>query len=134
MSALGLPGLIVVLVLLAGCGTSGDRAQADRVVQQFYDAVRHGNGQQACAQLSESTVMQLESQMKQPCPNVITRLQYAGGPIVRTSVYVKNAKVDLRNDESAFLEREPSGWRLSAVGCRPEGKPEDRPLECEAQA
>jgi hypothetical protein len=26
------------------------------------------------------------------------------------------------------------GWRISALGCKPQGKPADTPFECELQA
>jgi hypothetical protein len=131
------PGLPVALALglLAGCGTGDDRAQAQAVVERFYDALRHDRGAEACAQLSASTVSNLESQTRQPCRSVITRLDYEGGAITRAEVYITNAKVDLRSGESAFLGREASGWKLTAVGCRAvEGKPTARPLQCEAES
>jgi hypothetical protein len=127
--------LLALVAVLPGCGTSDDRAQARGVVERFYDAVRHDRAEEACAQLSDSTVKQLESQSGQSCPGVITRLHYTGGAVVAARVYITNAKVDLRNGESAFLDRDPTGWKISAVGCRPEeGKPRDRPFQCEAEA
>jgi len=50
-------------------------------------------------------------------------------------VFATNAKVDLSSGESAYLSPEPAGWKLSAIGCKPEeGKPRDRPLDCEVEA
>jgi len=41
----------------------------------------------------------------------------------------------LSSTESAYLSEEPDGWKLSAVGCLPkEGKPRDRPLDCEVES
>src|SRR5688500_9476705 len=89
----------------------------------------------ALAALGESLREQVESQTQQSCPAAITQLQYEGGEIVATEVYVTNAKIDLSTGESAFLSREPAGWKLSAIGCKAEkGKPADRPFECEAEA
>ena len=130
----------VALALLAamtagGCGTGDDRAQARAVVERFYGAVRDGRGDDACAALSPDAVSQLESQAGQPCSTVITRLDYDGGAVVAAHVYVTNAKVDLRSGESAFLDQGPDGWRLTAIGCRPEsGPPRDVPFECELEA
>ena len=46
-----------------------------------------------------------------------------------------NAKADLSGGESAFLSREPDGWRLTAIGCKAETrKPRDRPFDCELEA
>jgi hypothetical protein len=50
-------------------------------------------------------------------------------------VFVTNAKVELTGGDSAFLNREPAGWRLTAVGCKAEqGDPKDTPLDCEVEA
>jgi hypothetical protein len=126
---------ILAAVSLAGCGTADDEAQSRQVVERFYDAVRHDRGEEACAQLSSDARKELESQTEQSCRGVITRLEYEGGAIVGVHVFMTNAKVDLRNGESAFLDRQPEGWRLSAVGCKPEeGKPQDRPFDCEVEA
>ena len=41
----------------------------------------------------------------------------------------------MRGGESAFLDREPQGWRISAVARRAEaGSPDKHPMECEAEA
>ena len=127
--------LVLAALVAAGCGTSDDRDQARATVERFYDAVREDDGAGACEQLSESLLEQVESQTENECDNVITRLEYDGGAIVETRVFITNAKVDLRSGESAFLGREDDGWKLTAIGCKAEeGKPADRPFECEAEA
>ena len=55
--------------------------------------------------------------------------------MAETEVFITNARVDVSSGESAYLGREPAGWKLSAIGCKPEqGKPRDRPLDCAVQA
>ena len=126
---------LVLLALVAGCGTSDDRDQARAAVERFYEAIRAGDGEAACEELGDSLVEQVESQTQQSCRGVITRFAYEGGAITATEVYITNAKVDLDSGESAFLGREDDGWKLSALACRAEkGKPADRPFECEAEA
>ena len=118
-----------------GCGTGDDRTQPRAVVERFYDAVRDDRGDDACDALSSAAVSQLESQSGQSCATVITRLDYDGGAVVAAHVYVTAAKVDLRNGESAFLDHGSTGWKLTAIGCRPEsGPPRDVPYECELEA
>ena len=120
---------------LGGCGTSGDDRRVVRsVVERFYDAVRENDGRTACEQLSEPTLQQLESQTEQPCDEVITRLTYDGGAVVDANVYLTNAEVGLENGERAFLSHGRSGWRLSAIGCKPVGPPHERPYDCEVKA
>jgi hypothetical protein len=126
---------VVAVVALAGCGTSGDRADTEEVVGRFYDAVSRDDGAAACAELAEATVSALESQSGQSCRSVVTRLDVGSGPIAGAQVFVTSARVELRDGVSAFLDREPDGWRITAVGCRAQdGPPTERPMECEAEA
>ena len=132
---LAILGAVLAAALAAGCGTSDDRDQARAVVERFYAAVGADEGEAACAELGEALLEQVESQTQQPCADVIARLDYDGGAIVGAEVYITNAKVDLRSGESAFLGREDGGWKLTAIACKAEqGKPADRPFECEAEA
>jgi hypothetical protein len=120
---------------LGGCGTTDDREQARNAVIRFYHAIEEQRGSEACAELSEATISELESQSGEPCARAVTELQLEGGAVSRTQVFITNAKVDVAGGQSAFLNREASGWKLSAVGCKPtRGKPRDRPLDCEAEA
>ena len=129
-----LPALLVCLAL-AACGTGDDRAQARAVTERFVAAIDADRGGDACEQLSDATAEELEKQEKRSCDDAITGLDLSGGAVVTTEVYVTNAKVDLASGESVFLDREPSGWKISAAGCRSTGgKPRDRPLDCELQA
>ena len=122
-------------VAVAGCGTADDRDEARVVVERFYDAVRDDRPEEACTQLAESALEQLESQTGRECKDVIVRLEYEGGAVVDAHVYITNAKVDLTSGESAFLDREPTGWKLSAIGCKVQGgNPRDRPFDCEVEA
>jgi hypothetical protein len=127
--------IAAAFVALAGCGTSGDRADSGAVVARFYDAVRHHDGKVACEQLSAPAVRALQSQSGQSCESAVTRLDYEGGAIERTQVFVTSARVDLRGGESAFLDREPEGWRIAAVACKAEeGPPNEHPMDCEVEA
>ena len=127
--------LLLAAVAASGCGTADDRDEARAAVERFYAAVRADDGDAACAELGDALLEQVESQTGQACADVVTRFAYDGGAVEAVEVYITNAKVDLAGGESAFLGRERDGWRLAAIGCRAEeGKPADRPLECEAQA
>jgi hypothetical protein len=126
---------LVLVLAAAGCGTSDDREQARGVVQRFYHALEEGRGRDACTDLSAATVSQLESQSGQRCARVITRLELEGGDVAGTEVFITSARVEVSSGDSAFLDREPTGWKLTAIGCKAEqGKPRDRPLECEVEA
>ena len=96
----------------------------------FYDAIREDRGRDACELLSEATLQALESEESRPCREGITMLDHDGGDIADVHVFITSAKVDLTTGESVSLDREPEGWKLSALACRVEdGKPRDCQVE-----
>jgi hypothetical protein len=121
---------------LVGCGTADDADRSRAVVERFYDALRRDEGEAACAQLSAPLVQALESSSGKPCASAVRELEFEGGAIERSQVFLMSARVDLRGGESAFLDREPGvGWRISAVACKPEeGPPNQHPMDCEEEA
>jgi N-methylhydantoinase A/oxoprolinase/acetone carboxylase beta subunit len=133
--ALSTVSAVVLVLWVLGCGTADDRAAARETTERFYAAVADDDGAAACDELSEDTVKELESQSGQSCADAVTDLDFAGGSVVMVEVYAVNAKADLSGGESAFLSPESGSWKLSAIACKPEeGKPRDRPLDCEVQA
>jgi hypothetical protein len=126
--------IAVLAVLVGGCGPDSDQATARSVTDRFFAALGSGNGDEACAQLSPDTRSQLESQEKKACRDAITGLGLEGGSVVRVDVYIINAMVVLSNGDAVFLDRGQEGWRMSAVGCKDQGKPADRPYDCAVEA
>ncbi len=127
--------VLLLSAIMAGCSTTPDSDERRRVAIAFYDAIRADQGREACAVLSDATIKQLESQEESACPEAITALDYEGGEVTNVHVFITSAKVDFSTGESAFLNREPGGWKLSAIACKvEEGKPRDRPLDCEVEA
>lgn len=118
-----------------GCGQDANRDQVRSVTDRFYAAVARHDGALACAQLDPPTVKQLEQAEKATCAKAVEALGLAPARIARVAVYVTNAKVDLSNGASAFLEQTATGWKLSALGCRPSGgDPQVHPLGCTVQS
>lgn len=130
-----LPILLVSAVVGGGCGQADDRRQVRTVASDFSTSLSDGDGATACAQLSQPTVDELESQERAPCEEAILELDLSPAPVEHVRVYVTSAQVELGGGELAFLDRVRDGWRLTAIGCRFEdGKPRDRPATCEVQA
>lgn len=128
-------GLILLALAAAGCGQSDDRRDATGVAERFFAAVESGDGGAACEQLSPDTRNALESDEQKPCREAIGELQIEPGRVAALEVSLTNAKADLENGASAFLSRTKEGWRLSAVGCKPEeGPPSETPMDCELEA
>lgn len=125
----------LIALALAGCGRGADERTVGSVTQRFLQAVEAKDGAVACAQLTTAAVQQLESEESKPCPQAVTSVQASPGPVRRAAVYITSAKVDLTNGQSAFLNRTSAGWKLSAVGCKPQaGKPADQPYDCDLEA
>jgi hypothetical protein len=104
------------------------------VATRFFDALQRHDGRLACAQLSQDTVTAIEQQEQGACATSVTKLQLAPAPLRTLELYAFNAKVDLANGASAFLDRTATGWRISAAGCRAtNGEPREHPLSCEVQ-
>jgi hypothetical protein len=127
-------GLVLATVALSGCGQSGARHDVRAVAARFYAAVQDGDGAAACGQLSPDTAKELEQQEKKSCPDAVGDLGLTPAGVTAVEVYATSAKVDFSNGASAYLDWSPSGWELSAVGCRPtEGEPKDHPMGCAVQ-
>jgi hypothetical protein len=121
-------------LLACGCGRDAARDQIRSTTAGFFADLGRKDGQSACAALSPNAVSQLEQQEQGSCDTSITELGLAGAAIRSVEVYAGNAKVDLTNGASAFLERRTAGWRISAVGCRAtEGPPTSHPMHCELE-
>ncbi len=123
--------------MVAACSATTELKSdgAARCAVAFYDAIRADQGRKACDVLTAATIKQLHSQEERACPEAITALNYQGGEVTNVHVFITSAKVDFSSGESAFLNREPGGWKLSAIACKvEEGKPRDRPLDCEVEA
>jgi hypothetical protein len=127
---------IALLLVLgaAGCGRESDATTARTVTDTFFAALDADDGERACAQLSPDTRATLERQEQTSCREAIAGLGLQGATVARVQVFVTNALVELTNGEAAFLDYGAQGWRLSAVGCTSEGKPVDRPFDCELEA
>jgi hypothetical protein len=127
-------GLALLATALAGCGTADDRDQARAATERFYDAFRQHDGAAACAELSEPASKALEDQEGKDCAQAVTGLDLKGGGVESVEVYVTSAKVDLAEHVTAYLDRGPSGWKITALSCAHGAKPADHPATCELEA
>ena len=56
------------VLAFAGCGRADDRRAVGAVTERFLGAISDGNGQRACAQLSDGAQQALEQDESKPCP------------------------------------------------------------------
>jgi hypothetical protein len=121
--------LLLAAALCAGCGTSDRAADAAAVVERFQAALDAGDGEAACAELSEETAGKLEQQEEAPCEQAILGLELpTGGTVADKSVYVTSAAVSLLEGGTLFLDEASDGWEVSAAGCEPTAP--ELPYDC----
>jgi len=127
----GVLAVAVLAGLAGGCGTDPSSAHARRAVQTFYAALERHDGAGACEELSDDTRSSLETSEKKPCDQAVFSLGLSPSSIAAVHVYVTSAEATLTRGEAVFLDQTPQGWKISAIGCKPQ---HERPYDCELQA
>lgn len=132
MPILRIAVLLLIALLLAGCGDSSAKRDVRATTDAFFAALDRKDGAAACDQLAATTSSALEQQEKKPCAEAILGADLKGSPATRAGSYLTSAEVDLGSGEHVYLDRTSEGWRISAVGCKAQrgGQPD----ECEVQA
>jgi hypothetical protein len=122
----------VLAIAVAGCGT-GERADdVAAVAERFHAALESGDGQAACAELSEETASKLELQEQKPCEEGILTLELPkGGTVAVKRVEMRSAFAGLAEGGADFLDEGSEGWKISAAGCEPTAP--EQPYECELE-
>lgn len=117
----------VALVALTAC-SGADSGGAQNAAARFAQAVRDGNGKQACALLSPSAVDEIENSESKPCDQAILDEDLPTATTVTSSVvYGQQARAVTAKD-TLFLSHFASGWKVIAAGC--ERQPDDKPYQC----
>jgi hypothetical protein len=130
-----LPCLMVCAVAgvaLVGCGTGGDRDAVRDAAQGLYRAAADRDGEAACARMSPSLRQALVEDEGERCAKAVLDLDLSGRTARVVEVYANAAIVRLAGGDTVFLDDTALGWRVDALGCRPEGA--GRPYDCEAEA
>jgi hypothetical protein len=122
----------VALLPLQACSTARPDVDAAAVVAEtFATRVTAGNGQAACDLLSPAAAQSVAEQAGEPCPQAITGMPLrVSSTVDHVAAFGRSAQAHYA-DSVVFLSRFDEGWRIFAVGCRPEP---NRPYECAVQA
>jgi hypothetical protein len=123
--------LALLALALCACGRDGDRQTIREVAVGFYAAANEHEGARACALLSSETRKKLEEQESESCDKAIDKVDLAGGPVSKVSVYSTEGAVELRGGDTVFVEDTKDGWRVAAAGCRPTAHAE--PADCDLE-
>ncbi len=99
----------MIVVLAAGSASSAEPAVTETAAG-FYAAVSAGQGQEACALLTDAAARSLPGNCARPR---ILGLGLRGGSVGSSEVWGSEAQVRLSAD-TVFLHRSPEGWRIRA--------------------
>jgi len=122
----------LLALALAACGAGDRERDAAAVTEHFHAALEAGDGQAACAELSEETASKLEQQEQKACEEAILGLELPkGGTVTVRQVEVRSAYTQVAEGGADFLDEGPEGWKISAAGCRPTAP--EQPYECELE-
>lgn len=120
-------------VMAGACGALPERrAEVTDQVTGFERALDAGQHDRLCAALAPATREELEQSAKSRCDRAIDEAideqeLPAAGAVRDVDVYGGQARVVLEHD-TVFLARFPTGWKVTAAGCRPRAQ---RPYQCE---
>jgi hypothetical protein len=118
----------VVATVLSGCAASP--APAAAIGDQFYRAVVGADWPTACALLAPETKASLEQTAGKACPAALQDEELSDpGPVGRAVEYGTMTQVRYEQD-TVFLARFQSGWKVMAAGCSPVP---GHPYDCRVQ-
>jgi hypothetical protein len=113
-------------VALAGCSGTDTAAPAKTAVA-FMTAVSSSDGSQACALLSDAVVHALSQNKGTGCAQAVLQEQLPHpAPVIGLQTYGRQAFVVTKTD-TLFLSQFPTGWKVIAAGCQPDG---DKTYDC----
>ncbi|MCW2767938.1 MAG: hypothetical protein JWO11_3897 [Nocardioides sp.] len=118
---------VAILATVSGCGSSQD-TPAETAATSFYRALDTGDETGACAWLAPKTREELEKSSSKDCPNAL-RAETVTSPGAFRDVTVYGTMAQIRYaEETVFVTRFRSGWRVMALGCTPQAV---GPYDCE---
>jgi hypothetical protein len=119
----------LIALALGGCGRGADERTVGSVTAALLQAVEARTAAVACAQLTSAAVRSSRARRASPAAQAVTSVQASPGPVRRAAVYITSAKVDLTKRRERLPQPDLAGWKLSAVGCKPQaGKPADQTI------
>lgn len=117
------------LLSFSGCAAGDDPAAAS-AAEAFESALAAGDGEAACALLTEKARDTLQEESGSACAGAILALGLdAGGAVESARAYGRAGQVQLA-DDVLFLALDTAGWRVSAAGCTSRM---DRPYLCDLE-
>ena len=125
-----LAAIALLALALSGCGTAGSERDARASVERFFKAFSAHDGAGACRELSQDAGSQVQQSEKKPCEKGILSEDVSPAPVADVQVYMTSAEAKLKGGGAVFLDQTPQGWKISAVGCKPQP---GKPYQCELE-
>jgi hypothetical protein len=117
----------VLPVLVAAVAAGGCSSADEPAVRGAASSFATGDAPTRCGLLADTTLASL--QQEGPCPEAIAALPLGRGQVVAVEVWGEDALVRL-TDDTLFLTRTDTGWRVSAAACQPMS---EGPYECQLE-
>jgi hypothetical protein len=114
---------VTVTLLLSGCGGLSDD-DVRRVAADF----AAGDPGERCDLLAPSTYAAVAEESS--CEDALEEISPGSGEVTEVAVWGEEAQAKL-SDDTLFLTRTSSGWRVMAAACRPQGQ--DEPYDCQVE-
>jgi hypothetical protein len=114
------------VLLLTGCG-----GLSDDEVRGLAEEFAQGDAGARCEMLAPATLASLVEEESSPCEEAIEDVPLGSGDLMSVAVWGEEAQAKL-SDDTLFLTRTSSGWRVMAAACRSQGQ--DKPYECRLEA
>jgi hypothetical protein len=115
-----------VAVLLSGCGN----LNADEVESAARAFAGAQDPAARCELLAPATLTALVEEESSPCEEAIGTVEIGSGDVLSVEVWGEEAQATLA-DDTLFLTRTSSGWRVMAAACTPQGA--EQPYECQLE-
>ena len=116
--------VVTAMLVLSGCGGLSD-GDVRRVAEDF----AAGGAGERCELLAPSTHAAVLAEASS-CEEALEQAELGSGEVTEVAVWGEEAQAKL-SDDTLFLTRTSSGWRVMAAACRPQGA--DKPYECQVE-
>ena len=122
--------VVAAVAATAVSGCSASPAPARAVADRFYRSVEASDWSAACTYLAPDTRAELVQSTGKPCPAALaSEAPSAPGAVGRSVEYGTMTQVRYQQD-TVFLARFQTGWKVMAAGCSPVA---GHPYDCQLQ-
>jgi hypothetical protein len=116
---------VAATLLLTGCG-----GLSDEEVREVAADFAAGGAEERCELLAPATLAALVQRESSTCAEAIEQVPLGSGEVTEVQVWGEEAQAKL-SDDTFFLTRTSSGWRVMAAACTHQGQ--EKPYDCQVE-